>query len=119
MKKFDLIQINKLLTGNALSIEIKSTSKKRRAFIKIKAYVPNGKMSKFLNADKSNVRFLFRKYEIETKYIENDLDVSEEELYDAIFINNIQSLNELEKEVSKYIDDFSNFDNEWKFDNPL
>lgn len=68
---------------------------------------------------KRNTLFRLRKYEIKKEYIENEWDVSDDELVNAIFINDIKIFEDLEKELSRYLDDYSGLDVEWKCDNPI
>ncbi len=120
MKKLNVYQKNNLLTGNDLAMEIPSISNTRRAFIKIGAYDPNtGYVSKILNRDKSGLLFDLRRYEIDNCYIENDWDVSEEELVNSIHVKDIKGIEQLEAELAEHIDDFSNLDCVWKCDNPV
>ena len=124
MQKIDIKQYNNLITGNCLSIEIPSTSDDRRAFISIGSYRydENGrttKVSKFLS-DKDNVNTLFwlRKHEVNKEYIENDWDVCQDELINAVYIKDI-NFEALVKELSKFLDDFSGLDVSWKCDDPM
>jgi hypothetical protein len=58
----DTRQRNNLLTGNSLAAELPATSPERRAFVVVGAYRDVGRpggarVSRFLNADQSDVRF--------------------------------------------------------------
>jgi soluble P-type ATPase len=123
--KLNIKQLNTLLTGGALATEIPSTSDELRAFVDIKAYNidEDGRIerpSKYINAkDQHKYKFRFRKYEVKAEYIENDWDVHEEDLINAVFMVDIASIEELEGELIKYLRDLSLLDNEWKCDNPL
>ncbi|MEQ8245128.1 hypothetical protein [Fulvivirga sp.] len=126
MKNFTLNQKNNLLTGNTLVAELSNTNEGKRTFVVVRAYMDNqpfgGRVSKF--PDKSeeemkNIAFAYRKYSIDNYYIENDLDVSKDELVDEIAKNGIKSFEVLEEIIQQYVDDFSLFDLEWKFDNPI
>jgi len=125
MQKLDTKQINNLITGKSLALEISSTSDDTRAFIVVHAYQQDGhiggvKVSRYLNSiDKSRTLFWLRKYEIEKEYIENEWDVSDDELINSIFIKDIKDIGQLEIELSKYLSDFSSLDVEWKCDNPI
>jgi len=118
-------QCNNLSIGTALAVEIPSTFEDSRAFVSISAYCYNemgttAKVSKFLNGkDKKNMFFSLRKYEVRKEYIENDWDVCDEELLNSVFITDIKSIEELENELSKYLNDYSKLDGAWKCDNPL
>jgi hypothetical protein len=107
MGRFNLKQRNTLLVGTRLAMEIPSTSESRRAFIVVGAYRKgSGNLSKFLNNDKGDIRFYFRKYEIEKIYIERDWDVSDDELVNSIHVKNIENIDKLEEELSKYVRTF-------------
>ena len=117
-------QINNLLTGNDLAAEIPASAAQRRAFVVVGAYRDVGQsggapVSKFLNADQRDVRFWLRKYEIDTAYLENDWDVVEDDLQESLFLKGLASLEAVERELAKYLDDFANLDVSWRRDNPL
>lgn len=123
-KRLDIRQLNNLRTGNSLAAEMPATSEKRRAFVVIGAYREDGsaggsRVSKFLNAPQDDVRFWFRKYEIPREYIENGWDVSDDDLYEAMWRNGITDIEELENEVGEFLQDFAGLDVSWRRDNPL
>ncbi|WP_411342691.1 hypothetical protein ACE3MZ_13575 [Paenibacillus sp. WLX1005] len=116
MQKFDMRQINNFINGNALATELKATQSSRRAFVVIGPTIS----MKFLNTTSiEQLIFWIRKYEIQKVYIENDWDVSDDELLGSIHIKNIKGINQLEKRLSTFLDDFSKLDVEWKTENPL
>lgn len=116
MQKFDTKQINNLISGNALATEILAKSEEHRAFVVVKAIAT----SKQLNTtDTSTMRFWMRKYEIPSVYIENDWDVSDEELVDSVHVKDILGLDQLEQMLTQYLEDFAKMDVEWKCENPL
>lgn len=125
MQKLSTKQVNNLMTGNDLAMEIDTELSEVRAFVVIRAYNQNGQLggapvSKYLNnMDKSEIRFLLRRYEIKKEYVESDYDISDDELVNSVFIKNIESIDQLEFELSKYLDDFSGIDVGWKCDNPI
>lgn len=125
MKKLSTKQHNNLIAGNSLAVEVSSTSDDMRAFVVISAYRYDENrvginVSRFLNdRDKDNTLFWLRKYEVKKEYIENEWDVSDEELVNSVFINDIKNMEELENELSKYLDDYSGLDVEWKCENPI
>ena len=53
------------------------------------------------------------------EYIENDWDVTQDELVNEEFITDIKSIEDLENELDKYLQDYSRLDLEWRCDNPL
>lgn len=116
MLKFDIKQINNLIAGNTLALEIHSSSEERRAFVVVSAVEGGGKLN---TSDTSNIKYWLRKYEVPVEYHENDWDVSDDELINSIHVEGISGLENLEKELSKYLSDFSKMDVEWKCDNPL
>ena len=123
MNKLTIKQINNLVTGNTLAVETISSSPDMRAFVVIAAYRLDEKgmgyrVSKFLN-NNDNIFFWLRKYELKNEYIDNDWDVSEEELVNSFFVNNINSIEELESLLSNFLDDYSKLDVEWKCENPV
>jgi len=126
MKALTTRQRNNLLVGNDLAVEIPALAPDCRAFVVIGAYrddhegLGGSRVSNYLNAsDQEDVRFWFRKYEIETVYIENDWDVAESDLQDSLFKNDIASVEELEQILGVYLEDFSGLDVSWRHDNPV
>lgn len=116
MLKFSTQQINNLINGTGLATEVVSTSDDKRAFIKIKAVYTTS----FINTtDITKLRFWMRKYEIDKEYIENDWDVTDDELVNSVHIKGIEGLEKLEDTLANYLSDFSVLDVEWKCDNPL
>ncbi|TYA11221.1 hypothetical protein FRY98_18805 [Paenibacillus faecis] len=116
MLKFDTKQINNLIAGNTLALEIPSSSEERRAFVVVSAVEGGGKLN---TSDTSKMKYWLRKYEVSNEYLENDWDVSDDELINSIHIIDILGLENLEKELSKYLSDISKMDVEWKCDNPI
>jgi len=125
MDKLDTRQINMLMTGQSLAIEIASTSNSMRAFVVIGAYkrsehIGGARLSKYLNSpDKSEAIFWLRKYEIKRQYVDDECYVSDDELVNSVFMDNIKDISQLERELSKYLCDYSRLDAEWKCDNPI
>ncbi|WP_346755251.1 hypothetical protein [Splendidivirga corallicola] len=126
MKRLSVKQVNNLITGTSLSIELPSSSENLRAFLTIYSYmrssdggIAGSRVSKVLNSNKEGLRFSFRKYEIDKSYIENDWDIAPEDLANSILKTDIESIEDLEKELSEFLDDFSELDVEWRCDNPL
>ena len=125
MQTLRIKQINNLITGNSLTVEVASTSYNTRAFVVIGAYkkaehLGGASVSKFLNSiDKSETLYYLWKYELKSEYIENDWDVADYDLTSSIYINGIKDIEQLESELSKYWDDFAVLDVEWNCDNPI
>ncbi|NEN87035.1 hypothetical protein [Paenibacillus elgii] len=116
MQKFNTKQRNQLISGNALAIEIPAISEERRAFIVVKAVSTKSMLN---TSDASIMKFWLRRYEIPKTYIENDWDVSDEELVDSVHLKDILGIDQLEQELSDYLEDFTKMDVEWKCENPL
>ncbi|NQX65933.1 hypothetical protein HQN90_07310 [Paenibacillus alba] len=113
---FDTRQINNLLTGNGLACEVEAGSELNRAFVKVQVI----NKQKYLNKIEPNsARFYLRKYEVPSKYIDNDWDVSDDELFNSVHEVDIVGIKNLEKQLAKYLDNFGILVNEWKCDNPL
>lgn len=104
------------MQGSGLATEIIASSEDYRAFIKIKAINSSG----FINSsDIENIKFWLRKYEIRKEFIDNDWDVSDDELINSVYINDIIGIQQLEQVLSKFLNNFALLDVEWKCDNPL
>ncbi|HOV28355.1 MAG TPA: hypothetical protein PK566_18620 [Pseudobacteroides sp.] len=116
-------QINNLITGNSLALEIPASSDDLRCFVVIGAYKKDqtgksARASKFLNTeDKSNLLFWLRKYEVKKQDIERY--IADSDLVNSVHIKDISSVENLEFELAKYLSDLSQLDVEWKCDNPL
>ncbi|MDQ0878839.1 hypothetical protein QFZ77_007563 [Paenibacillus sp. V4I3] len=116
MQVFDTRQINNLLTGIGLACELEATSEMNRAFVKVQVI----NKQKFLNKIEPNsARFYLRKYEVASKYLDNDWDVTDDELFDSVHEVDIIGIKNLEIQLGKYLDDFRRLVSEWKCDNPL
>ena len=121
-KQLNMRQKNNLLIGNDLAAEVTASNNDFRAFVSIGSYLPSPgggrRPSKILNAkNQDKIRFWLRKYEIHKDYIENMWDVTDNDLRNSSFRNEISSLDELEAELGKYLEDFSQLG--LTHDNPL
>lgn len=79
-------QINELITGVQLALELKPTRLGQRHFISVAAY-DNSELrpDKIINDEKkNNLLFWIRDYEVPIEYIENDWEIPNE-VYDASF----------------------------------
>ena len=122
MNKLNTFQRNNLITGTDLAAEIPSSSPELRAFVVIGAYArtPSGhakRPSKFLNAEQNDLRFWIRRYEVKKSDIEKWITTAD--LLNSVYLNEILSIEQLEREVEQYIQDFSLLEATWKVDNPL
>jgi hypothetical protein len=122
MDNLTTFQCNNLLTGTRLAAELQASSPELRAFVVIDAYVQTQsrakRPSKILNADHDTLRFFLRKYEVSRHALAMDEDISDENLVHAIYIFDIQSIDQLEQELAQHIQDFSRMEVSWKVDNP-
>lgn len=113
---FDTLQINNLLMGIGLACELEATSEMNRAFVKVQVI----NKQKFINKiDPNSAIFYLRKYEVASKYLDNDWDVTDDELFDSVYEVDIIGIENLEIQLGKYLDDFRRLVSEWKCDNPL
>jgi hypothetical protein len=120
MKSFSVKQLNNLLIGTSLAVEIPSSSEELRAFIVVSSTVSKrDKGYNYLNKKNKDIEYCYRKYEIPKEYIENDWDVSDDELINSIHITGIKNIKELEEKLCNYIEDLSVLEGEWKCDNPI
>jgi hypothetical protein len=133
MHKFSTFQQNNLIVGTGLAAEIPSSALELRAFIVIGSYAlrpkgesklsnmfgPVSRPSKFLNRDHSDLRFRVHKYEIDKKYMGTSYEIALEQLAESIVKRDILNMEQLEKEVAIYLDDFSCLVVVWKFDPSL
>jgi hypothetical protein len=121
MKHLSIFQKNCLLTGTLLAAELVASCPQRRAFVVVGAYVqtPEGsaRVSKFLNADHSNVRFWLRKYEVKREDVERYL--ADQDLLESVHLTTIESIEALEAELHPYVEDLQHLQVSWKVDDPL
>jgi len=118
----DMRQRNNLITGNELAAELPASSPERRAFVVVGAYRDVGRpggarVSKYLNADQSDVRFWLRKHEIDKVFIEHGWWPGENDLLDSVLTTGISSIETLEAELAHYLDDFTRLGS--THDNPV
>lgn len=111
MSKFSIFQQNNLIIGTHLAAELSSSSPELRSFIIIGSFAQTSrgasKPSHVLNEDHEDLRFWLHKYEIDKSYIGSKNEVVIEQLVNNVSERNIQSVEQLEKEVEKYLQDFS------------
>ena len=123
--QLDKNQINNLCTGVKLAAELVSSSPSLRKFITVQgySYSADGKvinLPKILNSNTlDNIYFELRCYELSNDYFINDWDVTEDDLASEVYQDDIKGIDELEKELSNYIRDFSVLRPEWYCDNLL
>ncbi|WHY17301.1 hypothetical protein QNH28_17520 [Paenibacillus sp. G2S3] len=116
MQVFDTRQINNLMTGVGLACELEANTEMNRAFVKVQVI----NEQKYLNKlEPESARFYLRKYEVLTTYLENEWDVTDDELVESIHEINIIGIKNLEKYLAKYLDDFGRLVCEWSCENPL
>lgn len=122
---FDIKQLNNLCIGIKLAGELEASSDKFRKFITIYGYKYNEKgkrvvLEKILGKNKpEEIYFILHCYEISIYYYINSWDVTEDELQNEIYIEDIKGVDELENIIQVYMRDFSVFQPEWECDNLL
>ncbi|GCE14141.1 hypothetical protein [Tengunoibacter tsumagoiensis] len=123
MGQFNVFQKNNLITGTHLAVEITSSFPNHRAFVVIGSYEKtlkgHARPSSILNRDYSDLRFWFRQYEVDEKFIGSNEDISVEQLANHVFKKDIDSLEHLENELEVYLQDFSLLKPVWRFDPKL
>lgn len=118
-------QINDLSTGVKLATELKSSGINLRKFLTILGYIrsENGKAvtpDKYLKPDKINsLLFEVRIYELPLEYYTNNWDVTDDDLVNDIYMDDIKGLEKLESILNDYITDFSELKPEWSVDTLL
>lgn len=120
-------QLNNLRIGNSLAADIPAVLPDHRAFVVIGAYVPGSddptwghEPPRALNSpSQANLRFWLRRYEVAQWQIEQGWDVAESDLHRQTHQRGIASVEEVERELEKYLDDFSLLDVSWRRDNPV
>lgn len=120
-----ITQQNNLRTGVKLATELPSSSPNLRKFITIHGYSYdcNGRrtrLKKVLNATNlDEVYFELHCYELSIDYYTNNWDVTEDDLTNEVYLDDIKGLKLLENELQKYLSDFSTLVPEWHCDNLL
>ncbi len=123
--KLDTRQINNLYTGVKLVTELRATNDNLRKFLTVQGYSydVNGEIiefNKILNKNILNdIYFELRCYEISVDYYINHWDVTEDNLINEIYQDDIKGIDALELQLKKYIEDFSVLKPEWYCDNLL
>ena len=119
-------QINNLCTGIKLAAELKSEEFNLRKFITIHGYSYDGtgkriKLRNVLNYSNiiSQIYFELHYYEISIEYYINNWDVTEDDLVNAVYKDDISGIENLEVELLNYIQDFSVLKPEWYCENLL
>lgn len=123
--KLSTEQINNLCTGVKLATELKSENCNLRKFLTVQGYRYNinGEiiyLEKFFSPSiLNNIFFEVRCYELSNDYYVNNWDVTEDVLTSEIYQDDIKGIEELEIELSKYIQDYTVLKPEWYCDNLL
>ena len=118
-------KLSNLCIGTKLAAELESSDKKYRQFLTIQGYRYNaqGKISKLDKTINSNIRnnifFELHCYEIPNTYCIHHWDVTEDDLVNEIYKDDIKGITALEKELINYLNDFSLLKPEWYYDNLL
>lgn len=123
MNRLNTFQRNNLIIGTELAVEIQPSLPERRAFVVIGSYIqtPSGprKPLKSLNIEQSNLRFWIRKYEIDKIHMEVAKYITQDDLLSSTYLKDIQTIESLEIELGKYLQDFSLMEVAWKVDAPF
>jgi len=124
MKRLNQNQINNLITGTSLAAELVSSHPDFRSFISTSGYLKgktkNKLISRSLNsAEKEDIYFCIRKYEINRIYLDNDWDVTDDEIVNSVHLVDIKGIENLERQLNRMIDDLSILEGDWNCDNPL
>lgn len=118
-------QRNNLCVGVKLAAELISTDVNLRKFISVQGYTYNNvgktiKLQKTISSEvHSNIYFELRCYEVPIMCFDERLDVTEDDLVNEIYRDNIKGFGQLECVLSSYIQDFSILIPEWNCDNLL
>lgn len=121
----DLKQINNLCTGVKLVAELESSNSDLRKFLTIQGYKYNEEgrvvgLKKILNKGiYEEILFELRCYEISSEYLDNNWDVTEDDLKTEIYYEDIKGIKALEEKLEKFLQNFSVLMPEWYCDNPL
>jgi hypothetical protein len=108
--RFDTFQRNMLLTGGNLYAVLPAAQADHRVVLTLWGYEetpehPGGRSpSIFLNGDHSNERFVLDVVEVRLADVEAGYDTPGTDLF---FRNDIASIDELERLVASYLDDFT------------
>jgi hypothetical protein len=109
--------------GVKLAAELISSDVNLRKFISVQGYTYNNlgkiiKLQKNISSEvHNNIYFELRCYEVPIMYFDERLDVTEDDLVNEIYRDNIKGFGELEYVLSSYIQDFSILIPEWNCDN--
>lgn len=121
----DLKQINNLCTGVKLVAELESSNSDLRKFLTIQGYKYNEEgrvvgLKKILNKGiYEEILFELRCYEISSEYLDNNWDVTEDDLKTEIYYEDIKGIKALEEKLEKFLQNYSVLMPEWYCDNPL
>jgi hypothetical protein len=125
LKELSTRQINNLITGNLMVVEVPAVRENHKAFIAVNAYYPKNstnekveEISRSLNdIKKAGLLFWIMKCEIEEQYLGSwDTDYY---MKDVIRIEDIKSIKELEKVLAEFLNDLSQLDNCWNVNHPF
>lgn len=111
MKHLNMKQYNNIITGNILCAELPTDTPNHRAFLKIRTYIPGlppykrQKISKVLNRSLDDLCFRLEKYEVDISILESRDDQRENDK-GYVCTDNL-TMDELEVELGKYLQDFS------------
>lgn len=117
-----------LFSGATMSAELEPNSENERRFITVHGYIDiNGasysiaKYRKEYPINRENIKFYFLLYSVPSYFIDDDLDVHEEDCTEYVYIGDISDYENLECLVKRNIPEF-NFDKLipiWKTNAPM
>lgn len=119
----DVKQVNNLCTGVKLAAELTPSDVNLRKFLTVQGYTYNNegkvvKLKKVLNMETfSNIYFELRCYEVPIKYFCEKVDITEDDLVNEVYRDNIKGISELEQSLSSFVQDFLLLVPEWNCDN--
>jgi hypothetical protein len=121
--KLTIEQRNNLLVGNTLAAELPASADDVRAWVEVRAYSTQSTrfhwvpVSKSLNADRSDQRYQLQWCEIDKEYYNHWTD-ADYFIRQEGEIRDLMSIEAVEEELAKYLDDFSRLQVSWKTESP-
>lgn len=121
--KLSIEQINHLITGSKLAVELRPTEPQLRHFVTVFGYEKSADghfrgLSRIICSKKMETTyFQIRDYEIPEEYYENGLEVSDSILKNDRITDDIIGISHLERELDRYLDNPGLLVPEWRCDN--
>ncbi len=117
-----------LFSGVTMSAELEANAKTERRFITVGGYIDIGGRTfsisnyrKKYPINKEDIKFYFHIYSIPNYFIDDDLDVHENDCIEYIYVGDINGYENLECEIKKHIPQFDvdSLISMWKTDAPI